>query len=222
MDIVERLEKAAAAGEILEVIYHGGSQAGAVRKLAPIRVTGNKFHAKCMETNRFKYYMVEKVELVGEETHLPDDWQPDVHRGYDPSKARDSVVFSDLLEYTSTHTKRFSNAGWIVADELNSIEVDGQTFVFGTYGLHNTFKNGKPKKRPEVVLYSQPFEDELGQFPSDKSTEVYLKPRPYSVYGPRQTKSFSLVDSALKYFDEQASEVTAALLGNEHETANND
>lgn len=207
MDIVKRLEQAAAAGEILKVIYHGGSQKGAVRELAPIRVTGRKFHARCIATGKFKFYLVEKVEVVGENLPLPDDWSPDIHSEYDPEYSRDSIIYSDLSSYIENHTPRFSNLGLIVINELHEIEFDGDKYTYGSYSLHTSFKNGKPRKTPEISLYVQPFEDELGQFPSENSNEIYIKPRPYSVYSNGPTKSFSLVNSALKYFHKQSSEI---------------
>ena len=92
MNIVERLEQASESGEVLECIYHGGSQKGSVRELAPIRVNGNKFHAKCMATGNFKTYMVEKLEIVGEEQlSLPEDWNPDHVRQYEKQKSRNRI-----------------------------------------------------------------------------------------------------------------------------------
>ncbi len=207
MDIVKRLEQAAAAGEILKVIYHGGSQKGSVRELIPIRINGRKFHAKCMATNKFKFYLIEKIEVVGEQLSLPDDWSPDIHSEYDPEESRDAIIYSDLSSYIENHTPRFSNLGLIVINELHEIEFGGDKYTYGSYALHSTFKNGKPKKTPDLILYLQPFEDELGQFPSDNSKEVHIKPRPYSVYGNGPTKSFSLVNSALKYFHMLASKL---------------
>ncbi|PHS63801.1 MAG: hypothetical protein COB09_11215 [Thalassobium sp.] len=204
MDIVQRLELAAEAGEVLDVIYHGGSQPGATRKLTPIRVNGHKFHAKCMETGKFKFYMIEKLEIIGEPLPLPDDWTPDHVIQYEKEKYRNQKPQRDPAEFAETTMTAMADAGWVVMHNLAAVEVDGTEYLSGMFFLHSKFKSGKPKKTPTLSFSIQPYETELGEFPDESTTTVQPKARPYGVYGKCKGKAFSSLNSAADYFNEQA------------------
>ena len=48
MSITDKLAKAVDAGEIVRIVYHGGSQPGTIREIAPIAVENNKVSALCL------------------------------------------------------------------------------------------------------------------------------------------------------------------------------
>jgi hypothetical protein len=62
-----RLSEAALAKKILTVIYHGGSQPGAKRKVLPVRATARGLLADDLATGERKAFLLAKLEVV------PDD-----------------------------------------------------------------------------------------------------------------------------------------------------
>jgi hypothetical protein len=51
-DLRARLIAAAAAGEIVSIVYHRGSQPGAVRDIVPITITGRRSDRPLRPTSR--------------------------------------------------------------------------------------------------------------------------------------------------------------------------
>lgn len=65
---IERLQAAVGTGEVLRIIYYGGSQPGAVREVVPIALKEGRLWALCVADNQTKSYTLDKVALPG-----PDD-----------------------------------------------------------------------------------------------------------------------------------------------------
>jgi predicted DNA-binding transcriptional regulator YafY len=65
MNIEASLKEAIETGEVLKVRYHGGSQPGALREIAPISVNGDKVRARCYSSDAVKTFVIGKVEIVG-------------------------------------------------------------------------------------------------------------------------------------------------------------
>jgi hypothetical protein len=124
MGIEKRLNEAAKAGEVITVVYHGGSQPGTKRLLRPIKATLRELRARDIATDEVKTFLVSKIEIV-----------PDNH----PAKeyiagfvARPK--FKDLLEALGSKVKELETIGWYVNLSESSISV------------HRYLKNGKPRK----------------------------------------------------------------------------
>lgn len=64
MDIKDVIQNAINDGEILTVIYHGGSQAGSVRLLFPRKIDGDLVRAICLASNRLKGFSMAKIEIL--------------------------------------------------------------------------------------------------------------------------------------------------------------
>jgi len=62
MGVEELLREAAETGEIVTVIYHGGSQPGTKRRLAPITVTAREIRARDIPTGEVKNFLLSKIE----------------------------------------------------------------------------------------------------------------------------------------------------------------
>ncbi|MCD1631376.1 WYL domain-containing protein [Marinobacter shengliensis] len=63
MDVLQQLEEAIETGEVLTIVYNGGSQPGATRKISPIKIEGAKVRARCFSTNAVKLFNLEKVVI---------------------------------------------------------------------------------------------------------------------------------------------------------------
>jgi hypothetical protein len=64
MDIEKRLKEAAEAGEVITVVYHGGSQPGTKRDISPIKVSKTEVLARCLVTGQPRSFRLSKLEIV--------------------------------------------------------------------------------------------------------------------------------------------------------------
>lgn len=133
MGVEERLMEAAEAGELVTVIYHGGSQPGTKRCLSPITVTAREIRARDIPTGEVKNFLASKIEVV------PDD-----------HPAEDYVVgailppvFSTLVEALEARVKELETLGWYVQLSETGVSV------------HRYFKSGKPKKGADAGILKQ-------------------------------------------------------------------
>lgn len=200
MNTKQRLKKAAEAGEVITVIYHGGSQSGAKRNISPIRVTPTEMRARCLSTDEVKTYFVDKIEIVPENYPAPE---------YVPG-AENPPDFETLAEALSDKIKELKALGWHVELSEESIT------------LHEYFKNGKPKKGAVIGVQKNKFsgydfattEDEIAYLEDPQSLDAIkaLKTarqipsmRPWYVFGPDMAtaRTFSHLDKAVELFMNQ-------------------
>jgi len=64
VELRERLESAAHAGEMVSIIYHGGSRAGIARRVLPVRVTEDVVWAIEADGEQRKQFKLAKIELA--------------------------------------------------------------------------------------------------------------------------------------------------------------
>jgi hypothetical protein len=123
METEKRLNEAAEAGEIVTVVYHGGSQPGTKRRLRPIRATPMELRAHDLATDEVKTFLISKVEVV-----------PDNHpaKAYIPGLV--SLPLNNLIEALGPKITELKAVGWFVCLSEDSISV------------HRYFKNGKVRK----------------------------------------------------------------------------
>ena len=75
METEDRIREAAEAGEVLRVIYAGGSQPGARREIAPISIQNGKVRARCFSSNAVKTFVIDKIEVVeGNQATTAVEW----------------------------------------------------------------------------------------------------------------------------------------------------
>lgn len=187
MSVEAKLTEAIQAGEILNIVYHGGSQPGKSRKIAPISISNGKVRARCYSSNAVKMFNVEKIEVLSDtNVESNDEWM--VGRGAIPH-------FKTLQQVLDENKNRLKKLGWVVnIDESNLT-------------LHRKFKNGKVLKTKDVQLYYE----EYSTFPiigldgEIIEEEVKKRTRPYGVRAKEfNTKTFGVLDNAVPVFLEQA------------------
>jgi hypothetical protein len=66
MNTEDRLEEAIEDGEVLKIIYHGGSQPGASRYIPSIKVESGKVRARCYPSNEVKSFHLNKLTIINE------------------------------------------------------------------------------------------------------------------------------------------------------------
>lgn len=126
-------------GEWFEVIYHGGSNPGARRRIAPISVSDNKVRARCYTSNAVKLFALSKIEILESDDAVESapEWRVDAVPKNFPgmNDARDVyAVYKDILAAN----------GWRV--ELVEYDVGWHLMLYGF------LKNGKPRKTASMRL----------------------------------------------------------------------
>jgi len=67
MDVIARLKEALKSGEIIKIVYYGGSQPGTCREITPLRILDDEVTAKCYQSDSIKTFKIAKIELVTNE-----------------------------------------------------------------------------------------------------------------------------------------------------------
>ena len=130
-ELINKLSEAIETGEILSVIYHGGSQPGSVRQLSPIKVTSREVRARDVSSNAVKTFLVAKMELIGSILTT---------KQYDPNVINGNVEPASIEEAFQNQVEKLKGIGWHVELEKDSIS------------LHSYFKNGKVRKGADVGI----------------------------------------------------------------------
>ena len=73
-NLEQTIREAIADGEIITVIYHGGSEPGRSRQIAPISLKDNIVMARCIVTHHVKSFSLDKLELTGAEPDYLGDY----------------------------------------------------------------------------------------------------------------------------------------------------
>lgn len=186
MTTEERLKEAIGTGEILKVIYQGGSQPGSLREISPISIKDGKVRARCFSSNAVKLFVLEKIEIVESEGEREaDKWQP----GLKPTAHYQSI--RTLLEEKRDF---LASLGWYIENDSASLS------------LHRRFKNGKPLKGSDVSLDYEEYTCDLVAGDGEVHEENRRKrQRPWTVRGKnKNTRTFGSLDKAAEVFLEWA------------------
>jgi hypothetical protein len=193
MSAEARLREAIEVGEVLKVVYNGGSQPGAMREIAPISINNGKVRARCFTSNAVKSFVIEKITILQEENNIPSvEWNPD---------AKQVLCYESILDLLEKERGTLVGLGW-------HVEFDGNCLT-----LHRRFKSGKPMKGSDVSLYYEEFAcDSVMGFDGELHEENRRKrQRPWSVRGKnKDTRSYGSLEKAAELFLEWA-ESTAPL-----------
>lgn len=131
MDVTTHLQRVIDQKEQTTIIYHGGSSPGTARRISPIELKGDSVVARCLETNARKTFKIGKIELATSQPITP----------YQPPEDRSAWT---LQQHLALHLPDITRAGWHVKAEDDSVE------------LSRLFKNGKPRKTPDLALCFSP------------------------------------------------------------------
>lgn len=180
MDIRQRLQEACDDGELISIVYHGGSHAGLARRIVVTNVTADAVWAREADGRQSKQFKISKIQLA------PADA---VVHNLDDSQAPQP---STLDEAIAPHMAILMDSPWVVVSEPNAIK------------LYGTFKNGKRRKRPALALtYQEPWTklDATDVATGEKhpvERELTGAERPWSVASPKGTWNFKKLSSAIQ------------------------
>jgi hypothetical protein len=123
---IEKIRESIGTGELINIIYHGGSEPGTARMILPIKIEDDKVRARCYTSNQVKVFSIEKIELA------PDDLSDYTGEHKEPASLEDAIApYLDELKAD----------GWVI--ELTSDSA--QLFTY--------YKNGKIRKTASVGIY---------------------------------------------------------------------
>ena len=170
---------AAHDGQILTIVYHGGSQPGTIRDIAPVSVSDGRVRALCLASDQVKTFLLEKIDILGEGANIDAaKWDP----------AKELVrKYRSLSNVAETENDFFSRLGWHI--ELSN----------DCISLHRRFKSGKPLKTSDVSIRYEEFTfdsvvDEFGEFHEINKRK---RLRPWTVCGKsKHTTSYKSLDDA--------------------------
>jgi hypothetical protein len=192
----EILSRAVKTGELVSIIYHGGSQPGTIREIRPIKVIPTAVWAyddtiKPDGMDQAKQFLMSKIEIPCNDASTAPAYDPNA------TPVEDSRTVKEIFE---SKTAQFQAMGWHV--ELNENQIS----------LSYYFKNGKVRKAAAVVLRFDEFitdfvfdEDKwiagIEDGTSDFIEQTRKSKRPYHVTSPTYKGSgFSKLSHAIEVF----------------------
>lgn len=145
MNAEQKIQNAIDTKQKINVIYNGGSMSGQSRVLGPISIKGNKVRAKCYTTNALKTFLIERIQVMAENGELTKDRSSEVSQ---PPKVEPQQTLLDIKNAISPH---FPVEQWLI--ELTESAKD--------LSIYARFKNGNPKKLPELQVCFEEYRTEL-------------------------------------------------------------
>lgn len=145
MDAEQQIQNAIDTKQKINVIYNGGSMSGQSRVLGPISIKGNKVRAKCYTTNALKTFLMERIQVIAENGELTKDRSSEISQ---PPKVEPQQTLVDIKNAIAPH---FPVEQWLI--ELNENTKD--------LSIYARFKNGNPKKLPELQVCFEEYRTEL-------------------------------------------------------------
>ena len=175
------LREAIATGEILTIAYHGGSQPGGKRQIAPIRIENDLVRARCYISGKAKAFRIKKIQVY-ENDVLISRWDSE-------EESTPVSTYSNLPDVLDAHEAALFSLGWHVIAGDESIS------------LFRKFKNGKPLKHPDVAIqYLETIEDGYYDDELNYHSEVKKRARPWVISLRKGGTSFSRLDRAAERF----------------------
>ncbi len=199
--IRETLAEACDNGEVVRIIYNGGSQPGTVRSISIIAVSELEVRARDLAAGAVKTFKLEKTELAEASTSTPE---------YNPANPPSIELSGSIRDVLAAEVKDLQSLGW-------HVEVAEQTI-----SLHRFFKNGKPRRTPDIVLsYNEYTVDVFVDLDGALKEGARKSSRPYRLDSRNfaTAKTFVKMSSAVACFLAEAKTLAPSGLI-EEETAN--
>ena len=180
-DVYLKVSEAIQSKNHLTIIYHGGSNPGMIREVFPFSIEGEMLQARCGITNNVKMYNLRKMQVVDEHGVV-------VGNAISENK-NDFSCFASLEDFFDDQRDALEALGWGASFSENRIE------------LRRFFKNGKPRKTPDLYLA---YEEYIFEYYYDEEMEVVTtkktRERPWIVSIKNKVSVFSHKEKAMDKF----------------------
>jgi len=180
--IRDTLTEACENGEVVRVIYHGGSQPGTVRSISIIAINELDVRARDLAVGAVKIFKLAKIELAEATMMIPE---------YNPVKPPAVDLSGSIGEILAAEVEKLQSLGWHVEVAEDAIS------------LHRFFQNGKPRKRPDIELsYNKYTFDTFFDLDGAMKEDRRKSSRPYRLDSRNlaTAKTFVKMSSAVTYF----------------------
>ncbi len=196
-EVRARLEQALETGEVIGILYHGGSQPGAYRQITPVQVGEKQVRARCHTSHAVKMFALDKIELRDAASPTTSDlssvWNP---------HAKTSIpTFNTIAEVSAHYRSSLEAKGWHVQHECSE---EGDFLC-----LYARLKTGKLQKQPTVSLGYETTAYDLVVTPDGGIERANFRPRtrPWSVTAKGgNSGTWSHIEGAIRCFLEQNSD----------------
>jgi len=182
METKDILEEAILTGELLTIVYQGGSQPGSYRKISPMNIEGDKVRAHCYTSNRIKLFSIDKItiakNLKGKASYV------------DNKNVKEPENLSAAIQ---PFIKELTSLGW-------HVKFDNETA-----GLYRFFKNGKMRETPDIYLLYEEFDNsyiDFGKYGSEVNKKE-MRSRPWYVrsnVAKENARTFKSLRHAMEQF----------------------
>ena len=99
MNIQKIISEAISTGEIITIVYEGGSQPGTKRQISPISISNSMVRAICLNSNEMKLFCLSKIQIVS---------NADSFKSYNPNSQKPAADEPcNLSEILSKHINEF-------------------------------------------------------------------------------------------------------------------
>jgi hypothetical protein len=191
MSVIETLRSSIRTGEIVTIVYHGGSNPGAHREVFPIQILvgDEKVRARCISSGTTKVFIVDKISIVNSDGVLELAKDVTQHKSY--------KTIQDLLTNVELQLK----------DKLLHID-----YADDYLQVHKVWKNGKPQKGTIIELvFSEHYSESEYDFETNSIVDIIkVRNRPWCINGSlAKTNSFKDFDKAARYLLEELNRITS-------------
>ena len=194
MQVRTRIRQSIGTGEVIGIIYHGGSQPGTFREITPIQADDEKVRAHCHTSHVVKVFLIEKIELRDIEPTADD-----LSNRWDPRRTR-HPKFITIDDAFAALRSDLEALGWHVTRDTDE---EGERI-----DLREFFKNGKLRKNYSASLVYQSTATRLVVNEEGELTREATGPRtrPWIVRSKqfKSAKTYADADKAIELFLEEA------------------
>ena len=139
MNIEKILSEAISTGEIITIVYHGGSQPGTKRQISPISISNSKVRARCLSSNETKLFFLSKIQIVSNIDSFKS-YNPKF-KFYNPNLQKPAADEPcNLSEILSKHIDEFKLLGFHLEIRENSA------------AAYPVLENGDIVENPDVII----------------------------------------------------------------------
>lgn len=126
------MSDAISTGEIITIVYDGGSQPGTKRQISPIRISNSMVRARCLNSNEIKLFYLSKIRIVSN----IDSFKP-----YNPNSQKPAADEPcNLSEILSKHINEFKALKFHLEIRENYA------------AAHRVLENGGIAENPDVII----------------------------------------------------------------------